>query len=394
MFLKSFELPFFGSYFEEIPDDNDHIFYSKFSVDLNFDKETGLIYQELTDEKLKSLDDIYKQGSTWLDSFVKLEYREGEHRKNRKKEFLKIFFSFFNEDAIDGLDILEVGCGEGHILNELKERGANVIGCDPGPFSEYAKKKYGIEILNSFFSDKIFNNNNFDIIFSFSFLTFVNYPLKILSQMRKILKENGRILTAVADHTHHIEMGNIFCLSPTMINYFTQNSIKNIYHKAGLSDVTVRLTTYGYGLHIIGVKSSQKENDVFDFAVERLNSQALEFIRKSNAYLRKLQEKVDNFKGKSIGLMGGNVETTNLMNLINFRDIKVTIYEYDDNFVDKYLPSVKIPISHDNELPQDNVDEIWIVPIAFAEKIEKKIRYEFKLNTPICNLRTFLESIK
>lgn len=394
MFLKAFELPVFTSYFNKIPDNKDHIFYKKISVDLHFDIETGLIYQNITEEKQKSLDNIYKQGSTWYQTYGDLEFKEGEHSKNRKKQFLDLFFSFFNKDNIKGLNILEIGCGHGHILNELKERGANVLGCDPGPFREYAKEKYNIEIVNSFFSDGIFGDKKFDIIYSFAFLTGMNKPLEVLIQMKNLLKKNGKILTAVCDYSNHIELGNAFCLSPEQINYFTQKSIRNLYLKAGLKNIKLKVASYGYGLQIVGENGPSGGQSLFNFNQEVLKVQALNFIKKSDIFLRYLQGKIDNFKGKSIGLMGANIETVNLLSLVNFKNRKIIMYEYDETFVNKYLPSMKMPISHEDELIIDNPDEIWIVPIAFAEKIEDKVKNQFRLNTPVLNFKSFLETIK
>lgn len=394
VFLKAIELPVFASYFDKIPNNKDHLFYKKFTIDLCFDNETGLIHQNITEEKQRSLDDIYKEGSTWYQTYGDSEFREGVHLKNRKKQFLDLFFSFFHENKIKGLNILEIGCGHGHILKELKERGANVMGCDPGPYREYAKKKYDIEIINSSFSDKIFEDKKFDIVFSYAFLTGMNNPLSFLSKTRRILNKNGKILTAVADYTRHIELGNIFCISPEQVNYFTQRSIRNLYLKAGLRNVKIKLAGYGCGLQIVGESGYQKDKETFLQGQESLNVQAVNFIKKSDILLKYLQQRIDRFEGKTIGLMGANVETANLLSLINFRNIKMFIYEYDDTFVNKYLPSARMPISHEDEIVNDRPDEIWIIPIAFADKIENKLKIKFNLATPILNLKTFLKSIK
>ena len=393
MFLQTYQVPFFVSYFDNIPENKNHIFYQLFSLDLYFDEKTGLVHQHINEEKQRLLDNIYKQGSIIYQSFDDDEYEEGEHLQKRKNQFLELFFSIFSENEIKGKDILEIGCGPGYLLNEFKKRGANVIGCDPGPFQSLALNKFGIEIIPDYFSDNTFMNKRFDIIISYAFLTGINDPLTTLIQMKNLLKKKGKVLTAVADYTPHLELGNIFCITPEQVNYFTQKAIKNLYLKAGLGNIQILNSSYGSGMQILGDNSSQNEFPDNEADIQELKMQAQDFKEKANVCINKLQDRINKSTIKSLGIMGANIETVNLLHYIDFKEIKIYLYEYDKTFINKYLPSVEIPISHEENIIDDSPNEIWCVPIAFADKIEKKLIELFGVNASLLNMRTFLKSL-
>ena len=105
------------------------------------------------------------------------------------------------------MSILEVGCSTGEILYEFKKRGADVLGCDPGPWKQIAKERYDIEIINDFFDSSMFPDQKFDIIYSFAFLDQMSNPFDILNQMKKLLKSDGSLVTAVRDYKKHLEIG-------------------------------------------------------------------------------------------------------------------------------------------------------------------------------------------
>ena len=98
------------------------------------------------------------------------------------------------------------------------------------------------------------------------------------------------------------------------------------------------------------------------------------------------------FKGNSIGLMGVGIETANLISLLDFKNIKLYLYEYDKSFVNKYLSSISIKIKYENEIISDKPDEVWIIPISHAARIEDKLQFNIKSNATIVNLKQYCEN--
>ncbi len=389
MFLKSFELPLIVSYYNEVPKNSDHFFYKKIPIDLMYDEEIGYLYQKMDAENSRFMNCIYKKGSTIYNTADDANYVFGKHSENRNQDFLNTFCSFFDDNFFKNKEMLEVGCSTGYILNEFKKRGAKVLGCDPGPWKEIAQKKYNIEIIDDYFDVNLFGGKKFDIIYSIAFLDQMFDPLETILQMKKLLKPQGKLITAVRDFSHHLEMGNPFGLNPEHTIYFTNESITNLYIKAGFSSINIKNANYGYGLQIIGDNSTDKS--LRPIGVNDLKMKSSLFIKNSEKLLEYLQKRINIFKGNSIGLVGACIETANLISLLDFKDIELYLYEYDKSFINKYLSSISIKIKHENEIISDKPDEVWIIPISHAARIERKLLINFKINATIVNLKKHCE---
>lgn len=87
--------------------------------------------------------------------------------------------------------ILEIGCGTGLILNEVKECASEAWGIDlsKGMLAEAKKKKLNIKQANATNID--FLDSSFDLIYSFKVLAHIPECDKALSEIHRLLKENG-----------------------------------------------------------------------------------------------------------------------------------------------------------------------------------------------------------
>ena len=393
--VASFSLPVFPFYYPRVPSDRNDIFFKRFDCRLYFHAGTGLMAQSLSLRDQEEIEKIYKKGSMIYNvaECRELNVQEGIHLKLREESFLQQFFSIFEEDAVASFDILEVGCGSGHLLNEMKKRGANVIGCDVGPYGEAARRNFDIDIIREPFSDDIFGSRTFDIVYSFAFLEHVPNPVETVRRMGNLLKKGGKILNAVPDCTSHLNLGNPFCITPEHLNYFTRDSIVGVYRATSLQNVEVRSSEYGFGLFAYGEKGDEQQHPT-EVSIGCLRDESIAFKHRSERFLKRLQDRIGVLAGKSVGLMGGGIETAALLSLLDFRGVSFRVYEVDKSFVGKYLPSVEIPISCESQVIQDGPDEIWIIPLAYCDKIEHKIKNEFKMNTPLLNLKTVLEETR
>jgi 2-polyprenyl-3-methyl-5-hydroxy-6-metoxy-1,4-benzoquinol methylase len=355
-----------------------------------YDKEIGYLYQKMDAENSQFMNYIYKKGSSVYNTADDSNHVFGKHSENRKQDFISTFCSFFDNNFLKNKEMLEVGCSTGYILNEFKKRGAKVLGCDPGPWKEIAKKKYNIEIIDDYFDINLFGGKQFDIIYSFAFLDQMSDPLETILELKKLLKPRGKLVTAVRNFSHHLELGNLFGLNPEHTIYFTNESVTNLYIKAGFSSIKIKNANYGYGLQIIGDNSTDKS--LRSIAVRDLKIKSSLFIKKSEKLLEYLQKRINTFKGNSIGLMGACIETANIISLLDFKNINLFIYEFDTSFVNKYFSSISIKIKHENEIVTDKPDEVWIIPISHADRIEDKLLFNFKISATVVNLKKHCEN--
>lgn len=116
-------------------------------------------------------------------------YEELYGEEQRKKfEVIKELINFSGK-------ILDVGCGNGKITNEIAEKGEFVVGMDisKGMISKAKKEKAFFIIADA--CSLPFKDDSFDIVISITVLQDIKEPLKALKEMKRVCKE--RILLSV-----------------------------------------------------------------------------------------------------------------------------------------------------------------------------------------------------
>ncbi len=118
-----------------------------------------------------------------------------------KKTYFKYFKKYLQVQDIKNKKILEIGCGNGFFLEELKKNGIkNVYGIEPG---QESVKKANAKIKNNIKVDilrkTLFPKSSFDIILCFHTLDHIPDPNEFLKIAYDLLKKNGKVFFIVHD---------------------------------------------------------------------------------------------------------------------------------------------------------------------------------------------------
>ena len=148
-----------------------------------------------------------------------------------------------------GMKHIDLGCGEGFLMQGLLELGFESCGVD---FSDY-----GIQQHNPHLIDKIIKGNiqetinniskKFDLITLKNVLEHVLHPESIIKSLEKILEPDGIIMINVPNdfgalHKHLLEKNLVeeafWVVPPEHLHYFTHKSLNNLMASCGFGCAT------------------------------------------------------------------------------------------------------------------------------------------------------------
>ncbi len=132
---------------------------------------------------------------------MKVESFYDNDSKRYDAKRLTRYFDFLNQSEAEivasfsqGKDVLEIGCGTGLVMQLLKEKSANIKGVDLS--SEMIKKvlEKGLSVQKADAEELPFENNSFDIAYSFKVLSHVPNITKALQEASRVVKNNGHVI--------------------------------------------------------------------------------------------------------------------------------------------------------------------------------------------------------
>ncbi len=94
--------------------------------------------------------------------------------------------------------ILDVGCGVGHFLNGMKQRGWRVFGTEVSKeAAAYARKRFDLEIFVGPLEQTEFPAAYFDAVTLWHVLEHLHDPLATLREINRLLKDDGLLVFAI-----------------------------------------------------------------------------------------------------------------------------------------------------------------------------------------------------
>ncbi len=143
-----------------------------------------------------------------------------------------------HETSLSKGNILDIGCGTGAFLNEMKSASWNITGLEPDKkASKMASKLYGINTQNP---EVLFQlpKNSYDAITMWHVLEHVHQLHEYIKALYDLIKDNGSIFIAVPNYTsydasHYKEHWAAYDV-PRHLFHFSPQSMEALLNKHGL----------------------------------------------------------------------------------------------------------------------------------------------------------------
>ena len=177
-----------------------------------------------------------------------------------------------------GKKVLDVGSGGGLFLSLLREKGANVMGCELNPArSLYSKKKYKLAISTQPIEDSDFltkHAGSFDCVTMWDVIEHVNYPFSTINASKTLLAWSGYLFidTPCRDCFYHIFGDLTYRLTkglfPTFLN--SMYSAHPFGHKQIFTRKEMVSILNGIGFEVIDVHSFHELSFPYRFYLKKM----------------------------------------------------------------------------------------------------------------------------
>jgi len=175
--------------------------------------------------------------------------------------------------------VLDVGCGNGRSIFDILPKTKNIVGIDhddkavidaKNNFSEYPS----VKIIKAEATRLPFNDKEFDfVICMYSLVNFADKKFKILEEMKRVLKESGKIIISVFSEDaleermkaykalgvkiREVKNGTVFfgeSVGDNISEQFTKEQLEAIFSKANLKTEDIKKVDIVYLCTLVKLK--------------------------------------------------------------------------------------------------------------------------------------------
>ncbi len=210
-------------------------------------------------KELKARDDLHVVELAWASGVMiatKIKYTENNQWNPNSYNKHTAFVSQLALPVVDLLDpkegekILDVGCGEGALAEEIERRGAKVIGVDTSSEMIEQCKDKGIEAYVGSVTDLPYEKE-FDAVFSNAMLHWVKDARGAVQNIAKSLKSGGHFVCEFGGE------GNAYHLVSAMEEVFTNHPefgvFDNLWYFPSVREYTTLLEAEGFSVEYMEI---------------------------------------------------------------------------------------------------------------------------------------------
>jgi SAM-dependent methyltransferase len=151
---------------------------------------------------------------------------------------------------VAGLDVLEIGCGSGFLLDEFQRRGARCVGVDlAAPAVAYARETLGLNVRRGDFRDAMADGHRHDLILLSHVFEHLPDPRAALAQLQGALRPAGVLFVEIPREdlaVFELKAARDYRYCSSHLFFYGPDAFRRLVTGAGLE--VLRLGFYGPAL--------------------------------------------------------------------------------------------------------------------------------------------------
>jgi 2-polyprenyl-3-methyl-5-hydroxy-6-metoxy-1,4-benzoquinol methylase len=321
------------------------------------------------------LDLISMKGNNEVSSYLKSMYEEGSLVEGSLSvetgsSYVPKVLSFLDESIkLNGISVFEIGCGNGSFLNLIKDKGAKVIGLEPGLKGE--ETSFDFPIISDFFPTNSINSK-FDLIFSYGVLEHIENYNSFIKSSLDLLKTNGVLSIIVPNCQPYINDGDLSMFIHEHYNYFTPKNLRKILNEFNMEVINEKEIG-----GVIAVSFKRSEEQFIQNNSNTKQETISQFTKKEIVFREKLKLFFEEKNEQDIAVYVPN-RSLNSLFLLGKKEIR--LIDDNENAVDKYLPFFENKIENFESLKANPPKYVLIYSRTFGKIIKEKCMFSKELN--------------
>ena len=277
---------------------------------------------------------------------------------------------------VEGLNILEIGCNDGVLLEPLNSLGANVEGVDPAKNIVKLAKDKGLKVYEEYFNDETFGGEEFkskyDLVLSNN--TFAHIPdiQSVVRGVKHVLKPNGDFIFEVHYLQSLIDGKQWDNIYHEHIYYHSITGLDNLFQKYGMTIVDFEEIPIHSGSIRVTVSNRNTYKTITN--VEYLRSYGEDVRNHITNFNNTIKELQKNHTIAGYGASGRANMFCNLTDL-NLNIVKFIVDESPER-CGRYIANTDIPIVDVETLKNSDVDLLIIFAWNYSKMIIEKTQFK------------------
>lgn len=336
----------------------------KGDLELSFCNECGFIWNKAFDESKLEYSQKYDNSLDYSPVFK--NYAEG--LANR----------LVNEYGVKGKQVVELGCGKGHFLSLLCEKGNNSgVGFDPSYEGERIDSPASdrIEYIQDFYSEK-YTDRPGDLVCCRHVLEHIKDPVSFLSSTRKTVggRKDTIIYFEVPNVRLILEKLSIWDIIYEHCNYFSLESLTTIFKKGGFEVINAEESYQKQFLSLEAKLASGEDSSTTDAPtelrklVESFSSLMEERIR---FWIHKLEEYAT--QQKNVVIWGAGAKTVGFVNMLQITDQITTAVDINPHKQGLHLAGTGQKIVSPKSLVDNKPDVVILMNPIYKNEVAKSL---------------------
>lgn len=292
------------------------------------------------------------------------------HRSSQAREFVSRF-------QLKGKKALEVGCGDGHFLQILREEGVEAFGIEPSRKALLLARQKGLSVVEGYLSKGTeIPGQPFDAFVNFHVLEHVPDPNEFLNAIAGVLRQGAFGLVEVPSFEQILEYRRFYDFLLDHLSYFSQDTLRFALENNGFK---VREIVRNWdGEHLVAFVERVGET-LPQSRVSKDSSSKLSEIQAQVTKLRlELSQLIDSQlkQGKRVAVWGASLQGLTVLAVTGVKGIAYIV----DSSPDKqgcFAPVSHFPIVAPERLRQDPPDVVIVVAPRYEREILDQLVHAF-----------------